>query len=768
MNKERRLKMESLLMIRFILPLLIVLTMSLMVVVWLYIRTADLLGEEVETSNRLLLEQGMNVLDKRWEAIDTFIRRVTEDPKVVRLQQIAEPFSSSNLYRTIEARNKLQDYYSPNELIAGYYILFKNNGLVLNNDYTARLEDFAEYVRYPERPQHYLQSLVQSYHYRDMTPAEPVIRQDGETLLTYMRSFGYANRPNGTVLVLIHNSEITKLFNGFRTDRGWAYIADEKGKLLTSVVGPGAQLPEQRLPLPAGSGVMNRTVGQDDMVVTYATSSYNGWSYVAAQPAKIALKKITYMKEMTTTVFLLFMLLSCLIGVYMAYRSSKPVRSILQTLASGSVGLTAPKRQGAFGMIHQSVALLLASQRELQDSMERQLPFLRTAFFERLLRGQFQSEADMEAVREHARIAWVGSSCLVALVTFPKRAAVYRTADIEALNRNKRLARELAHESDADNLFTHDVDDDKLALLMQFDMEDAGLIHQQANRLLEQLQLRLRQECGIMAVISAGNAYASRMDIARSFSEAQQALARSTDGRIVWFRELPPNTGSCYYPESMETRLINLVRTGRTEQLQSLLEELYQHNFVQRSLPVYMLKVFYFDLLASSFKIFPEIGESPAGQQAAEELNEPADNAESIEAHFLQLKVKLESMCEAAARQRADHQQQWFLDILEQVKSGYSDPQLSLALLADRYDVTEAHLSRLFKERIGINFIEFTENLRIEHSKRLLLQTGLPVREIAVSVGYSSSSTFGRAFKRSVGISAMAFRNSEKWEADKN
>ncbi|WP_186445613.1 helix-turn-helix domain-containing protein [Paenibacillus cremeus] len=770
MTKEPRLKMESLLMLRFVLPLFIVLTMSLMVGVWIYVRTASVLGEEVKTSNRLLLEQGMNVLDKRWEAIDIFIRRITEDSKVVRLQQTDEPFSSSNLYRTIEARSRLQDYYSPNELVAGYYILFKNNELVLNNDYTANLKDFAEYVQYPDRPKGYITSLVQAYHYRDLVPAEPVTLQGRTTsLLTYMRSFGFANRPNGTVLVLINNSEITKLFGGFKTDGGWAYIADEKGNLVTSIVGPGAKLPGEHLQLPGGSGVLSRQVGTDDMVVTYATSSYNGWSYVAAQPAKIALKKINYIKQMTVTVFLLFMLLSGLIGVFMAYRSSKPVRSILQMLASGSISMTASnsKSPGAFGIIHQGITKLLTSQRELQDTMERQRPFLRAAFFERLLRGQYQSELDMEAVREHVRIEWAGSCYQVALMTFPKRTAVYLAADLEALSRSRLRVRELVSEAGAGSVFVHDVDEDKIALLMQFTDTEPEVVHEQADCFLRELQQQLQQAYGIATLISVGPLYSRQMDIARSFAEAQQALIRSTGSRIVWFEELLPNPSSCYYPESTETRLINLVRTGHVEPLRTLLEELYRHNFVERSLPVFALKVFYFDVLASSFKLGSELGESTL-QHGAEALNGLADSVESIEAHFLALKARLETMCEAVSRQRAEHHQQWFLDILAYVDAGYSDPQLSLALLAERYHVTETHLSRLFKEKVGINFFEYLEHLRIEHSKQQLLHTGLPVGEIAISVGYSSSNTFGRAFKRSVGISAMAFRNAGKQEPLKN
>jgi|GEM_PF-1266144 len=768
MIKELRLRTESLLMIRFVLPLLIVLIMSLVVGALIYTRTSAVLGDEVKTSNRLLLEQGMNVLDKRWEAIDAFIRRITEDSKIARLQQIEDPFSTANLYHTIEARSRLQEYYSPNELVSGYYILFKRNGLVLNNEYTSRIADFAKDVQYSDKPKGYIESMIQTYHYRDMLPQQQVMLKDtAASLLTYMRSFGYANHSNGTVLVLIPSGEITKLFNGFETDGGWAYIADKDGNRLTSVAGPNAKLPDQQLALPEGSGVMSTTIGGSELTVTYATSAYNGWKYVAAQPSAVVLKKITYIKETTVTIFVLFLLLGGLTGVYMAYRNSRPVRSIIQILSSGSVAMPVSPARGAFGMIHQGISLLMDSHRELQDKMDRQLPFLRAAFFERLLRGQYQSDDDMEAVREHVRIEWTGERYLVAVATFPNRTAIYQAADIERLSQKKLLVRELMNDIGGGGVFVHDVDEDKLALLLQLNSGEPGHIIAQADDMLKTLQYRLQQECGVAAIISAGNPYARRMDISRSFLEAQQALIRSADNRIVWFKELLPNPSSYYYPESTETRLINLVRTGNVEALRSLLEELYQHNFTDHGLPVFVLKVFVFDVLASCCKISAELGE-PAVFSEAAAVYGLADHAESIEAYFLTLKSHLEAMCADVNRQHTENQQRWFRDILAYVNANYSDGQLSLAMLAERFHVTETHLSRMFKEKHGINFFDYLETLRIEHSKRLLLETGLAVGEIALSVGYSSSNTFGRAFKRTVGISAMAFRQAQKPGESKN
>ncbi|MEK3916710.1 helix-turn-helix domain-containing protein [Paenibacillus sp. FSL H7-0331] len=762
MNKGRHIRMESLLIVRFVLPLFIILTLSLIVGFLIYQQTSSVLEDEVKASNRLLLEQGMNVLDKRWEDIDTQIRRITNDLKVTRLQQIDDPFGV-NLYRTIEARGRLLEYYISNELIMNYFIVFKNNQLVLNNDYTSRLDDFSSVLQYPNQSENFLQSLVETYHNRDVIPAGNVSLQGTQyELLTYLRSFGFSNYSNGIIIMLIKNNEITKLFKRFDTDGSWVYIADEKGEIITSVEGPSAKLPQERLVLPYSSGVMSSSINGDDMMVTYVTSAYNGWTYVAAQPSKVVLKKITYIKNTTITIFLLFLFSGSLIGIYMTYRSSMPIRKIIHTLANYRITPDDPK-SGAFGMISQSISMLMTSNQELQSKMERQLPFLRAAFFERVLRGQFQSDADMEAVRTHVRVDWMGEAYLVAILTFPDRATTAVNADeIEYLNQKKLIASEILIEMIPD-VILHDVDVDKIALIMQFTEDEPASIYGKAAGYLESVQLQIQQQCGIASIISIGNYYPQRMDITRSFFEAQQALIRSKDNRIIWFKEILPNPSSYYYPENMETRLINLVRTGNEETLTKLLSELHWHNFVDRNLPVLVLKVFLFDFAASVYKTSGEIGEV-TGVEKAVAVASILDKVESIEAHYIQLKNKLEEMSRSVRHKQNDRQQQWFQDVIAFVDNQYSDLQMSLALLAERFNVTETYLSRLFKEKTGINFFDYLESLRIEQSKQLLITTALTVGEIALRVGYSSSNTFGRAFKRTVGISALAFRNGNSGE----
>lgn len=57
-------------------------------------------------------------------------------------------------------------------------------------------------------------------------------------------------------------------------------------------------------------------------------------------------------------------------------------------------------------------------------------------------------------------------------------------------------------------------------------------------------------------------------------------------------------------------------------------------------------------------------------------------------------------------------------------------------------------LKKIFKEKYGQSITEYTQRKRMEMSEILLLNTNLPIKEIAESVGYASHSKFSTYYKR--------------------
>lgn len=83
----------------------------------------------------------------------------------------------------------------------------------------------------------------------------------------------------------------------------------------------------------------------------------------------------------------------------------------------------------------------------------------------------------------------------------------------------------------------------------------------------------------------------------------------------------------------------------------------------------------------------------------------------------------------------------------------YAQKGLTLHEVAQKNHVSPNYLSYLFKKNTGHNLWEYVIKLRMEESRRLILNTDLRRYEIAERVGYESPEHFSKIFKKYFGVS---------------
>ena len=83
---------------------------------------------------------------------------------------------------------------------------------------------------------------------------------------------------------------------------------------------------------------------------------------------------------------------------------------------------------------------------------------------------------------------------------------------------------------------------------------------------------------------------------------------------------------------------------------------------------------------------------------------------------------------------------------------------LSLSVLAEEFHLNPQYISQLFKNEIGVNFLSYLTNIRMEKAKKLLLSTSLSVAEVAEQSGYGDYRVFTKVFKKSEGITPSQYR----------
>jgi AraC family transcriptional regulator len=82
--------------------------------------------------------------------------------------------------------------------------------------------------------------------------------------------------------------------------------------------------------------------------------------------------------------------------------------------------------------------------------------------------------------------------------------------------------------------------------------------------------------------------------------------------------------------------------------------------------------------------------------------------------------------------------------------------------LAQLAGLSERHLLRLFRERLGVSLVEFVRQARLEKANTLLAASDLPLKEIAYRLGFASHASFATAFRRDAGSTPAAFRREHR------
>lgn len=90
--------------------------------------------------------------------------------------------------------------------------------------------------------------------------------------------------------------------------------------------------------------------------------------------------------------------------------------------------------------------------------------------------------------------------------------------------------------------------------------------------------------------------------------------------------------------------------------------------------------------------------------------------------------------------------------------------QIQLSDVAGYASVSPAYLSRLFSEHLGISFVEHLTGLRMARAERLIRENCMPVKEVAFAVGYPDPNYFGKAFKKTVGMSPSLYAERSRYE----
>lgn len=662
-----------------------------------------------------ILQQQQSSLEQRGELIDNQIMEIRQD-----FHNLITQYPTLNLSCTLSQKGSA--YFNVYQVIQhlkkynvseNLYIAYQSQDLILSKSASYGLENFyklhfntGEFSLEEFKTSIFEKSPISPWYFiADSTeggPAWIVLRQ----VLDYQ-----FNTPNAVAFYMLNTEELLKTIGSFSSpQQGNTLLRDRDMQLLA------AQFPLDEK--------------AEDSLVHSCGSTVGDWVYQVIQPKSILMHTIWLSMELIVGIIAVGLVIFLCGASYLSRRNSKMVRNIVD------------KNQ------------------DMQQLLENQIPYVRHDFYKNLLDGRFDSKEQLLMGAKLADINTQNQYHAVLLVDWKSAKLPDSDHKEEIYNLQLELLEIKKQLEDFSALqYSYDISYNRFAAICS--SQDSATLVKQIEQIAEKV-LAFAQTKGKQADIGVGTVKNDMLEISVSYSQAQCALMNLSvysKRSLKYYQDLVLGSNGYNFSEQTKNLLWGAVCSGDEEETKHILSGIIHSNLEEQGLSEEGLRLFLLEFYSLILRIRNTI--SIQDEELLKSINSFSANYyqsnDSVRIH--DIRALLERIAAYIGQSKKVYKDNLIYQIRDYLDANYRDPNMSLQLLAEKFEITETYLSHLFKKILNINFFQYLEDLRLQEACRLLKDTQLSVMAIVTQTGYASVNTFGRAFKRRYQVSATEFRN---------
>lgn len=441
---------------------------------------------------------------------------------------------------------------------------------------------------------------------------------------------------------------------------------------------------------------------------------------------------------MLAGIFLSMLLLTFFLSVLLSMYNYMPIRKLYNLFDKK----TRDRRQDELKLLNEYIRDMLEEQGSMEEQLSAGREISRMELVGRLLRGRL----DMDSQPVQEKIGDMG----LHLDKKYMAAIVLKAAGEDMQDFGRRLYSDIAEKWAEDFYLTERIYkyyDGFLACT-----EEVGEIQEFAEWLAQEAGKEGDYRVGI------GNAYVDPESLKYSLMEAVIAVesGERMEGGPVFFSGLTTGREREFYrkPLKSEQRLQQLIAQGKADELEEALEELHGELLqIWQSAPESAQAFLTNRIMSGVFRdavcLEDRGGERYLGYTDMEEF-------------FGQLRRFCRTEVECRRKRKEVMGDGRMKEILDFIDHNYMRPDMSLVMAAGEFGMTGPWFSKIFKEAVGKNFIEYMTEKRLDMAARLLVETDDSVGTIVSKVGYSDAASFTRKFTRHFLVSPGVYRKTER------
>ncbi|SDD64019.1 Helix-turn-helix domain-containing protein [Paenibacillus sp. UNCCL117] len=713
--------------------------------------SAELSKKETARANEVFSRQALQSLDFSLRAINEMMNReIISNEFDLFLSGGGNPYISAN-----EVTLRLTQLKLSNPLIDSLYLYRASDGVVLSHQSMQPLEQFFDKT-YIE------QALKEPLRPGWSDPRKLDGASDNSrTVVTLTRNMPLITGEKG---IMVANVSVPALRDLLKTMIGteisFIHLYDRSGAFWL-----GTEVGVQEAP-----GEVNTSQELSSVV-----STYTGWELRSGMVGGSFLNIL----GQTSYVWIILVMVTIALGlawlIFVSRKNYKPVASIMQRLNDYSVHDEGTRTESVpakdeFTLIESTLSQIIQKSDEYRKLNKEDIVFKRKHFFHELIEGSRrigQEEWDRELVR--FGFATRHRYFMMGLVEIDKL-SVFSQSYTHSSQELLRFAlgnvmEELAQKRSV-AVWQEWVSKGQLGVLFLFDQPPEGDAGE--TRLIDigtDMIQWVADNLDFTVTVAVGSVAHSVAEICRSYDDAMEAIKYKSvlgRGRVIAQSDLAGKAEAELYQGLQIIRVLSQAYRLGEKEWEELLGDLFEElrtGLLSRDDLINLMNYLIYYLFREMMELPSEVQDHWKHEvvPALSELLERFDTLDELYDDVYRLLGDNAAKLKQLRESKSNHQM--IQEVRKFIEEHYANPNMSLSLLSERFEMSTSYVSRLFKDEFGENFVDYVAKVRIEHAKRLLKETNESIHEIATLVGYTSYMTFNRAFKKITSATPGEYRN---------
>lgn len=729
------------------LPIFILVIFSLSIIFFVMVNNVS--RDQAQRANEVFMEQVLVQLDRTLEFIDQQIMKETtynDELKGYYFKSSQDTFES-----LLVPSKKLRETIGALPLVDSIYLYRTEDDRVLSKNSIMPLnqfgdQEFARNILREGAPPKWLP--VRSY--REFTDEPPA------NVVTLVRNVPLLSGERGFIVVNVGVPMIAK------------YIMDMSSNKFSYI-----QLEDQN-----GIDILNANAPQSGSEINTSVSDYTGWKiHSGLRDGGLfhVFSRIHWIWLGITASILIMGLVWLIVATRRNYR---PVEVIVEQIRhfakQRSQLLIASGGNDEFRFIETALNRLIEQSNKYDQRFQEDLLYRRQYFFQETITGSRSISPEEWAGELNGLGRTCEWKCLIVAVIeidkFQEFTAVYHQRDQSLLKFVvKSVVNEIAGKH-AIPVWSEWIASERLGVIYgSVSGEEASL--RTLKDMGEELRVWVESHLHFSVTSGIGSGVEEVNEIPLSFEDAVNALKYKTvlgGAGTFLYSEMNAKPSDTIYRNLDIIRKLASCFKQNNEEWESIFEEIFLNlrtNLSSKDEIVIAVNYLTYHLnqslkeMASEYRgrwdleIYPKLSG----------LVEKFETLDEVKAQIHELLVEAFEHIRRMREKRSGHT--LILDIKSYIEEQYADPNLSLQMISDHFQLNTKYVSQLFKDEMGEKFVDYLALLRIRHARQLLEETCASVQDIAVMVGYTHSLSFIRMFKKVMNVTPGDYRKQKAYAA---